>query len=63
MGITECIMEVVKTFPETMQPHFLKNIVVVGGSASFPGMHDRMFSEIRSCANENFDIAINVPSK
>lgn len=63
MGIAEAIVFTVDGFPDSMRPHFLKNIVLTGGSCSFPGMRDRIYNDVRSLASTDYDIRVIRPEK
>jgi actin-related protein 6 len=63
MGIGECIMHVVNAFPKEIQQQLLNNILVIGGSAKFPGMKERIYNEIRSLAPIEHSVEVTIPSK
>lgn len=60
MGISEAVMEVVRASPEETQPHLLANIIVCGGSATFPGFRDRLFKDVRSMAPEHLEVKVKI---
>lgn len=62
-GITEAITAVIESFPEPLRPHFYDNIVLVGGSASFPGFKERVLKDVRSDASIYFDTNVFLPEK
>lgn len=62
MGIAEATIVAVNACPEETRPHLYANIIVVGGSASFPGLRDRLQKEIRSMAPVFFPVNVEVAS-
>lgn len=63
MGISELIHEVISGFPDELQPHFYKNILLIGGNVSLPGFRDRVYADIRQLASDYFDIQVTAPEK
>lgn len=61
MGITESIVDAINACDEETRPHLYANIVVVGGSAKFPGLLKRLEKEVRSMAPEWFQVNITLP--
>jgi actin-related protein 6 len=61
MGISEAIIDAIKGCPEETHPHLYANIVVVGGTAKFPGMLTRLQKDVRSMAPEWFHVNITLP--
>ena len=60
MGISELVHEVVKSFPDPVQPHFYKNIILVGGNANFPGYRERVQADVRALAKEEFEVEVHI---
>lgn len=63
MGIPEAIIHSIEQLPVEMQPHCYMNILLTGGCSLFPGMKERVFSEVRSLAPCDVDVAVYCPSK
>ncbi|CAH3016407.1 unnamed protein product [Porites evermanni] len=63
MGIPEAINHAIEQLPIEMQPHCYMNILLTGGNSLFPGMKERVFSEVRSLAPCDVDVAVHCPSK
>ena len=62
MGIPEAIHESVKSTDILQQPHFYKNIVLVGGNTALPGFNRRALSEVRKTCPDDFDLNIVSPN-
>jgi len=60
MGLSETIISVISDFPESMQPHFYKNICLSGGNARFPGFRDRVQADMRSGTSYYYDVNVTV---
>jgi actin-related protein 6 len=61
MGISEAVIESINACPEETRPHLYANIVVIGGSAKFPGMQSRLQKDIRSMAPEWYEVNVTLP--
>jgi actin-related protein 6 len=61
MGISETVVDAISACPEETQPHLYANIIVIGGSAKFPGMQARLQKDIRSMAPEWFHVNVSLP--
>lgn len=61
MGVSEAVIDAISACPEETRPHLYANIVVIGGSAKFPGMQARLQKDIRSMAPEWFDVNVTLP--
>lgn len=61
MGIPEAICHSVSLTPKEMHPHLFANIVLTGGNALFPGFYDRMFSEVRKLASDDYEVYVHLP--
>jgi actin-related protein 6 len=48
MGIGEATIDAINACDEETRPHLFANIIIVGGSAKFPGLATRLQKEIRS---------------
>lgn len=62
MGIPEAIHESVKSTDILQQPHFYKNIILVGGNTALPGFHKRILSEVRKTCPDDFDLDVVSPN-
>lgn len=60
IGISHSIYHSIECLPEEVKPHLYSNIVLMGGSASFPGFRDRIQSDVRSLANVLYDVNVSV---
>jgi Actin and related proteins len=45
------------------QPHLYENIVITGGCCGFAGIRDRVESDVRTLAPDEFDVNVVLPSK
>lgn len=61
MGISEAIIDAITACPEETHPHLYSNIIVVGGSAKFPGMLKRLQKDVRSMAPQWYHVNITLP--
>ncbi|KAK0411271.1 hypothetical protein QR680_005573 [Steinernema hermaphroditum] len=62
MGIAEAIALSIDSIPEALRGRMLKNIVVVGGNALFPGFRERLEQELRSLVESKYETAIRLSS-
>lgn len=60
MGIPEAIICATEACPEECRPHLLANIIVIGGSAQFPGFQERLQREVRMSAPDDCDVNVTV---
>ncbi|XP_065194125.1 actin-related protein 6-like [Sycon ciliatum] len=60
MGVCEAIVHAISRTPIALHPHFYQNILVTGGSASFPGMQGRMYRELRMLAPVDYKVVVSV---
>lgn len=63
MGISEAVIISINECPEETRPHLYANIIVIGGSARFPGMQKRLQRDIRSMAPEWFKVNVTLPKE
>ncbi|XP_015748134.1 PREDICTED: actin-related protein 6-like [Acropora digitifera] len=63
MGIPEAISHAINELPTEMQPHCYMNILLTGGSSLFPGMKERVFSEVRRLAPFDVDVSVHCSSR
>jgi len=63
MGISEAIISVIQGFPESMQPHFCKNIVLIGGNAKIPGFRERILNDVRQNVCSYNDVKVSCGQK
>ncbi|KAI5701260.1 hypothetical protein M8J75_007820 [Diaphorina citri] len=62
MGVSECIVDVIRSCPMEAQPHLYENIVITGGCCGFAGIRDRVESDVRTLAPDEFDVNVVLPS-
>lgn len=62
-GLVETIVNVIGGFPETVRPHFYKNIVLAGGSTRFPGFRTRLLNELVQSAPSHYNVNVTLPEK
>lgn len=60
IGISEAVIHSVNACPEETRPHLFANIVLMGGSAKFAGMHERLLKDIRSMAPELYEVNVSI---
>lgn len=63
MGIPEAVMDSLKSCPVETVEHLLKNIIICGGSALFPGMQTRLQKEIRALAPALYKVAVKISDR
>ncbi|XP_005104689.1 actin-related protein 6 [Aplysia californica] len=61
MGISESIIHSLSLVDEELSPHLLNNTVLTGGNALLPGFQDRLQSDVRSMASDDFDVSVSMP--
>ena len=61
IGVSHSIFNSVESLPEEVRPHLYSNIVLMGGSASFPGFRQRIENDIRSLADHIYDVKVTLP--
>lgn len=59
MGIAEATIDAITACPDETRPHLYANIMIIGGSAKFKGMKERLQKDIRSMAPEWFEVNVN----
>ncbi|SGY73736.1 BQ5605_C005g03315 [Microbotryum silenes-dioicae] len=59
-GLSECIASCIASLPLPLQGLYWSNIILVGGSTSFPGFQTRLFNEIRSLAPQEFFVNVRL---
>lgn len=59
MGIAEATIDAINACPEETRPHLFANIIVVGGTARFKGLIERLQKEVRSMAPEWYDVSVS----
>eukprot|EP01135_Chromosphaera_perkinsii_P002485 Nk52_evm1s224 gene=Nk52_evmTU1s224 len=62
-GIAEAIVESVEACSKEVQEHLYNNIVLTGGSCSFPGFKERLEKELRSLVPDWFPVRIHLPER
>lgn len=60
IGISHAIFHSIECLPEEVKPHLYSNIVLMGGSAAFPGFKDRISSDVRSLANTLYEVKVTL---
>lgn len=63
MGISEAIISVIQSFPETLHSHFLRNIILTGGNARMPGILERVRSDVRKESSVYYDVCVHRPEE
>ena len=61
MGIPEAIIHSISLTPTPMHPHLYANIIVTGGNALFPGFEERLLTEVRKMAPDDYEVSVTVP--
>ncbi|CAN8005127.1 unnamed protein product, partial [Ixodes hexagonus] len=61
MGIPEALVHVVAGLPKDVGPHMLKNVLLTGGNACFPGFGERVYKELRSLCPELYEVNVTAP--
>lgn len=61
MGIPEAIAHAVSLTPKEMHPHLYANIIVTGGNALFSGFEERLLSDVRKLAPDDYEVNVTVP--
>jgi len=59
MGISEAIISVIHSFPETLHAHFYKSIILSGGNAKIPGFADRIKHDVRKEASLYYELSVH----
>lgn len=60
MGLAEAVVHCVESCPEEAKAHLYSNILLTGGSALFPGMIERLTSEVRSSIPDIYELNISL---
>lgn len=63
MGIPEAIAHAISLTPKEMHPHLYANIIVTGGNALFSGFEERLLSDVRKLAPDDYELNVTVPEK
>lgn len=58
MGIAEAIVHVISNFPTEVQSHLYQNILLTGGSCSFPNCQERVENEVRMLAPAQCEVRV-----
>ena len=61
MGIPEAIAHSISLTPNEMHPHLYANIIITGGNALFPGFEERLLSDVRKLAPDDYEVSVTVP--
>lgn len=59
-GIPEAIFASISEVPEELRELMYSNIILVGGSAKFPGFKDRIYQELRKLVPQDYKINIHL---
>ena len=52
MSVFDAFQDCTKSVPSELLPHLLSNVVLTGGSSSFPGFDSRFYSEIQASSGQ-----------
>lgn len=63
MGVVEAIYDAVWSCPEETRPHLLRNVLLTGGCALFPGFCQKVSAELRKLAPVEMPIKVTLPKK
>lgn len=63
MGIAEAIVHVISNFPTEVQSHLYQNILLTGGSCSFPNCQERVENEVRMLAPAQCEVRVTRATK
>ena len=63
IGISHTIFHSIESQPEEVRPHLYSNIILTGGSASFPGFRQRVYNDIRSLADCLYEVRVVLPEQ
>jgi actin-related protein len=58
LGIHEQIIATIEQFDDDIQPLLLKNIVLSGGASNFPGIENRLHSELCNLKNGELNVSL-----
>ena len=61
MGIPEAISHCISLTPKEMHPHLYANIILTGGCALFPGFYERILSDVRKLASDDYTVNVFMP--
>lgn len=62
MGIPEAIHQSIRSTEILQQPHFYKNIILVGGNTALPGFQKRLLTEVRKACPDDFHVNVKLPT-
>ncbi|RKP27628.1 actin-like protein ARP6 [Syncephalis pseudoplumigaleata] len=62
-GLAELIHQAVQATPEALHALLYANIVVVGGSAQYPGLCDRLSAELRQLVPADYAVRLAMPDE
>jgi len=63
MGLAYLIQHCISLCPEASRPHLFDNILLTGGSCLFPGFRERLESDVRSLAPDDYDVRVILPEE
>jgi len=58
LGISEAIYEAIMKTDELQRPILFKNIMVIGGSSSFPNFRQRILEGVRTLTSDEYDVRV-----
>lgn len=61
IGISHCIVHSIESCPEEFRASLYKSIVLIGGSANFPGLKERVYQDVRSLADSLYEVEVTLP--
>ncbi|KAJ1977186.1 Actin- protein 6 [Dimargaris xerosporica] len=62
-GLAEAIVESVAATPRGIHGLLYANILVIGGSAGFSGLKERLYSELRPLVDQDYLVRLGIPDK
>lgn len=62
MGLAEAVIDSISATPHQMHAHLYNNVLLTGGSTSFPNFQQRMQSDVRKLAPDLYDVHVSLPS-
>ena len=63
MGLSEAIVASVNSCPAAAHSHLFSNIVLTGGNMKFPGVQERIYTDVRSFVPEEYEVFVHLPEE
>lgn len=63
MGVSEAVLNCIEACPTKSHHILLANIIVMSGCSLFPGMRDRLETEIRCLAADDMEVGVSIAEK